>query len=315
MSKEINCEGDYTELGRITKGDPRDIWKHEAYDFTKWLAKEENLGLLSEELGIRIKLIGTEANVGKYAVDILAEDENTGKKIIIENQLEYTDHDHLGKIITYASGYDAEIIIWIAKDANEEHRQAVDWLNEHTDEALCFFLIKVELWRINESPYAPKFHIISQPNNWVKIIRASPRGLSEANLMQLDFWSKFKSHAEEKKVNFRLKMPNPLSYYYVSINRPGETIALVMSIKYKFIRCEIYITGPKEIYYGHYENKDEIEKQMGEKLVWQELPGKTASRIHITKENVDVTNKEIWEECFDWFILKAEKFQEVFGKY
>jgi hypothetical protein len=99
----------------------RTVWSHEAYDFTNWLAEEENLNLLGEEVGIDLKLIKTEADVGRYNVDILAEEENTGHKIIIENQLEMTDHDHLGKIITYASGYDANIIIWIVKDVRDMH--------------------------------------------------------------------------------------------------------------------------------------------------------------------------------------------------
>ncbi len=119
------------QLSKLEKVALREVWKHEALDFTNWLAKPENLELLSDEIGIDITLIQTEASVGDFNVDILAEEENTGKKIIIENQLESTDHDHLGKIITYASGFDAEIIIWIVKGVRDEHKKAIDWLNEH----------------------------------------------------------------------------------------------------------------------------------------------------------------------------------------
>ncbi len=143
------------QLARLKQINLRKAWGHEATDFTKWLAEEENLSLLSDEIGLDIKLIQTEANVGKFNVDILAEEENTGRKIIIENQLETTNHDHLGKIITYASGYDAEIIIWIVREAREEHKQAIDWLNDHSDEQSNFFLIKMELWQIGNSVYAP----------------------------------------------------------------------------------------------------------------------------------------------------------------
>ncbi|MBU1121650.1 MAG: DUF4268 domain-containing protein, partial [Candidatus Omnitrophica bacterium] len=155
-------------LSKLKKVALRNVWKNEAKDFTNWLAEEENLSLLSDEIGIDIKLIKTEAIVGSFNVDILAEEENTGKKIIIENQLEITNHDHLGKIITYASGYDADIIIWLIKDVRDEHKQAIDWLNEHTDEKLNFFIIKIELWQIGDSPVAPKFQIISKPNDWAK---------------------------------------------------------------------------------------------------------------------------------------------------
>ena len=153
-------------LGKLNQVDLRHIWVHEALDFTQWLAKPDNLAILSDEIGIDITLTQTEAHVGRFNVDILAEEENTGRKIIIENQLEPTNHDHLGKLITYASGYDAEIVIWIVEDARDEHTRAIDWLNEHTDENINFFLIKMELWQIGDSLPAPKFQIISQPNNW-----------------------------------------------------------------------------------------------------------------------------------------------------
>ena len=129
-------------LGKLSKVDIRTEWKNEAADFTKWLAQSENLAILSEEIGIDIKLIRTEASVGAFSADILAEEEETGRKIIIENQLESTDHDHLGKIITYGSGFDANILIWIFKEIREEHRQAIDWLNEKADTSLYIFAIQ-----------------------------------------------------------------------------------------------------------------------------------------------------------------------------
>ena len=149
------------KLGKLEKvKDLRSVWKHEANDFTNWLAEEENLNTLGEEIGIDIELISTEAKTGSFSTDILASESNTNNKIIIENQLESTDHNHLGKIITYASGHDAKIIIWIVKDVREEHRQAIDWLNEHTDEEINIFLCKIELWKIGNSEIAPKFQIM-----------------------------------------------------------------------------------------------------------------------------------------------------------
>ena len=159
------------KLGRLEKGDLRKVWLNEALDFTQWLALEENLRLLSDEIGIDIKLLQTEVSVGKFHADILGEEEITGRNVIIENQLNITHHDHLGKIITYASGYDAEIIIWIVEDTREEHVRAIDWLNEHTDEDIYFFLIKIEVWKIGDFPYAPKFQVISQPNDWAKEVK------------------------------------------------------------------------------------------------------------------------------------------------
>ena len=140
------------QLSKIKRVDLRKVWKNEALDFTTWLAESENLELLSEEIEIEISLIQTEAGVGKFEVDILAEENNTGRKIVIENQLDSTDHDHLGKIITYASGFDAEIVIWIVQNARDEHKQTIDWLNEHTDQKVNIFAIQMEVWQIAESP-------------------------------------------------------------------------------------------------------------------------------------------------------------------
>lgn len=211
------------DLSKLQNVDLRDVWGNEAIDFTKWLAFQENLNLLSEELGINIKFIKTEANVGKYNVDILAEEENSNKKIIIENQLEYTDHEHLGKIITYASGYDAEIIIWIVKDVREEHQKAIDWLNENTDENINFFLIKIELWQIGDSNPAPKFDIIIRPNEWAKVIKTSTDGgkLTYTKLKQLEFWTRFNDFLKVKDTNFRINTPRP-GYWYDVNNGSSE---------------------------------------------------------------------------------------------
>ena len=162
-----------TSLGTIKKiDDLRSVWPHEAHDFSKWLAKEENLTLLSETIGIDIVLEELESAVGGFNVDLYATEEGTGRKIIIENQLEDTNHDHLGKIITYASGKGAEVIVWIVKRARDEHRLAVEWLNQHTDSNIGIFLLEIELWQINDSPYAPKFNIVERPNDWAKSVKA-----------------------------------------------------------------------------------------------------------------------------------------------
>ena len=146
------------KLGKLTRVDLREYWKHEALDFTRWLAEPENIELLADEIGIGIQITQTEASVGRFNVDILAEEENTGRKIIIENQLEMTDHTHLGQLITYAAGLDAEFVVWIVRDVREEHQQAVDWLNEHTDEGINFFLVAIELWRIADSSPCAEIH-------------------------------------------------------------------------------------------------------------------------------------------------------------
>jgi len=303
------------KLGRLQKIDLRKAWKHEALDFTNWLAGEENLSLLSDEIGIGLRLIKTEANVGKFNVDILAEEENTGRRVVVENQLEMTDHSHLGQIITYASGYDAEIIIWIVKDVRDEHKQAIDWLNEHTDEKINFFAIKMELWQIGESPFAPKFHIISQPNNWAKVIKTTSNqsSLTDMKVLQLDFWNKFKEFAQLKDSKLRLRKPYPQHEYDISLGSSEAHIALTVNSQSNQMACEVYISDSKDIFFGLLAKKENIEKELGMKLEWMELEGKKASRIKVSID-ADINEIDYWNNYFEWLNATAISFQKVFSK-
>jgi len=303
------------ELGKLQKVDLRKAWKHEALDFTNWLAKDENLGLLSDEIGIGLQVIQTEASVGKFNVDILAEEENTGRKVVIENQLETTDHSHLGQVITYASGYDAEIIIWIVKDVRDEHKQAIDWLNEHTDEKINFFAIKMELWQIGNSPFAPKFQIISKPNDWAKAIKKSTgqSALTDTKLLQLDFWNKFKEYAQSNNSKLRLRKAYPQHWYDISFGSSEAHISLTINSQSNQIACEVYIPNSKDLFYELEKQKDKIEQELDMKLEWMALEGKKASRIKISSE-ADINDSEKWNEYFEWLENTASKFQKVFLK-
>ena len=197
------------KLGKLEKvKDLRSVWPHEANDFTKWLAKEENLEILGDEIGLDIELISKEAKTGSFSTDILAVESNTDNKVIIENQLEATDHDHLGKIITYASGHDAKTIIWIVKEAREEHRQAIDWLNDHTDNEINIFLCRIELWKIGNSEIAPKFQIVSSPNNWTKTIKRSMNNeMTSTQMLQYNYWAMLKEEIDNNYPIFNSRKP------------------------------------------------------------------------------------------------------------
>ena len=302
------------DLAKLQKIDLRDVWGIEP-DFTNWLAQKENLDLLGEEIGIDIKLTKIEANVGNFKVDILAEEESSGRKIIIENQLEDTNHDHLGKIITYASGYDAEIIIWVVRDVREEHQRAVEWLNEHTDEKTGYFLIKVELWEIEGSKPAPKFDVLVSPNEWAKAIKASPAGgeLSNTKLQQLDFWTKFKGFVRVKDTRIRLQTPRPQHWYDVSMGNAEAHVALTINSRENLLGCEIYISRNKEFFKFLQERRDEIEKEISEQAEW--VDAAVASRIKIKKEVSDVFSQSESENYFAWLYEKTVLFQKVFGKH
>ncbi len=303
-----------TKLGKLKKMNIRDIWAHEERDFSTWLARPENISLLSDELGVEIDVLKNEARVGNFNLDLLAEESNTGKKIIIENQIEMTNHDHLGKIITYASGHDANYVVWIFKDIREEHRNALDWLNEHSDDETFFFGVKIEIWQIGDSIPAPKFQVICKPNNWGKTIKRGNNQLTDTKLLQLEYWQNFKEFGEENGSNLSFRTPRPQHWYDLSVGSSLCHLAWTVNSTKKKFAIELYINDDKQLFQTLYEQKDAIEDALGEELIWMELEDKKASRIKIEKKG-DIYNREDWEQQFEWLLKKAESFEKVFGQF
>ena len=304
-------------LGKLNKVELRKVWSHEALDFTPWLAKDINMILLSKELWLDIKIIDTEVSVWSFNVDILAEEESTWRKIIIENQLESTDHDHLWKIITYASWLDAEIVIWIVKDVRDEHKQAIDWLNENTNIKINFFIIKIEAWKIWDSEIAPKFNIISKPNDWSKFLKSMSfwvKKLTEINLLQIEFWNKLKNYLNEKNVSFNLWKPLHQNWYNIAIGSWMANIALLLNSKNKSIWIELYIYDSKDLYDYLFDKKDEFESKLNIKFIWKRLDNKKASIILFEKENSDFKNKNLENELLEWFYNWIPKIHSIFSK-
>lgn len=305
------------KLGTLKRIDLREYWKHEALDFTKWLSEPENIALLSDEVGIGIEVTQTEASVGRFNVDILAQEENTGRKIIIENQLDTTNHSHLGQLITYAAGLEAQYVIWIVREVREEHRQAVDWLNEHTDEDISFFLLVIELWQIGSSEPALKFSVVSRPNEWKKSVRTSAQDgdLTDTKTKQLEFWQQLKEFASDKYPELRLRTPRPQHWYDVSIGRSDCHVAFIADSRENQVRCELYIPDSKDLFKAFLASKVQIEKELGfnESLEWQELPGKKASRIRALHGFI-FDDTSTWNAAFQWLSETALKFKKVFLK-
>jgi len=305
------------KLGKLARVDLRECWRHEALDFTRWLAEPENIELLSDEVGIGIQVTQTEASVGKFIVDILAEEENTGRKVIIENQLDVTDHSHLGQLITYAAGLEAEFVIWIVREVREEHRQAIDWLNEHTDEQISFYLVMTELWQIEDSPPAPKFSAICRPNEWKRSVRTiTPDGeLTDTKTRQLEFWQQLKEFAATTHPELKLRTPRPRHWFNVAVGRSDCHIALTVDSREDQVRCELYIPNSKDLYHGLLLRKDQIEEELGmpEPLEWQELPDKKASRIKVAHD-FQFAEVDTWEPAFAWLTDACSRFRRVFSR-
>lgn len=303
-------------LGKIERVDDlRTIWQHEARDFSKWLAQEENLALLSETIGVDIALEERESSVGNFSVDLYATEEGTGRKIIIENQLEDTNHDHLGKIITYASGKGAEVIIWIVKHARDEHKQAIEWLNQHTDENVGFFLVEIELWRINDSLPAPKFNVIEKPNDWAKTMKVVD-SLSAHQKMQLDFWQSFVEYAykrEDFKKMFSQRKAQPQHWYSVSIGRSTYHISFTINTQKKRIGAEIYFSNDKDTFERFKEHKDEIEQELGVTAEWR-IATKDC-RILVLQDGDVKKGADFWQSYFKWLCDMGVKLRSIALKY
>lgn len=304
------------KLGKFKKVDLREIWKHEALDFTNWLAKEENLQLLSDELGINITSPQTEVNVGKFAVDILAEDDYD-HKVIIENQLEQTNHDHLGKIITYASGLGAETIIWIVSKAREEHEQAINWLNENTNDKANFFLLEIEAWKIDNSDPAPKFNIVAKPNDWTKTLRQAGgnNAISELKLSQQEFWNSVRDYGQQHAKHVKSWQKGlPQHWLNIAIGTSKANLAATTNSVKNYVGMELFIANDKDLYYKLEAKKDEIESQLGYKLDWQPLEGKKGARIIATK-NGNTNDIDEQQKLIEWLVKTADDFTRVFKKY
>ena len=212
-------------LGKLERVELRKIWETEAQDFTPWLATEENLSILADTLYMELELEAQETNVGQFRADILCKNTDDGSWVLIENQLERTNHKHLGQILTYAAGLHAVTICWIAESFTEEHRATLDWLNEISGERFQFFGLEIELWRIGDSSPAPKFNVVSRPNDWIRSVteETSPRGksLTPTKLQQRDFWAALMKQLRDTKSPVRSKKPQAQPWMGFSIGRAG----------------------------------------------------------------------------------------------
>jgi len=305
------------KLGNLEKINLREVWAREDTHFTQWLAKEENISVLLDEIGVSAENIKTEDNAGKFNCDITADEVESGKKIIIENQLEKTDHSHLGQLLTYASSFDASIIVWVVAEARDEHKQAIEWFNRNMTENISFFLVKIEVWKIGDSIPAPKFNIVVEPNDWAKITlnkSSTNRELTETKLEKLRFWEDLKSYSENNPSKLRItRKPRPQHWYTTSIGIRYVDLNFIHNTRTSSIAVDVYISK-QEIYDKLQAKKELFESFCGDlEIEWLALPEKKASRI-LTSHNCELENKDKWEDYFRWFINTGEVFLEAINK-
>lgn len=289
------------KLGKLQEIDIRKVWQHEQYDFSKWLAGEENIQELGDALNLSLTDVETEKFVGNYRCDILCKDELAGKVVLIENQLESTNHDHLGKIITYASGLDASVVVWIVASARQEHASAIEWLNKHTDDDLSFFLVEVHAYRIGDSDPAPQFKIIEQPNDFAKSVKsiAKSADISETEKNRLEFWTQLNEVLEERGKPFNKRKATTDHWYCVAMGSSECYISMDLVNKEHKIRVGVWINDNKQLYDYFYEHKNEIETCCGFELTWDRLDNKKASLACTYIQGLDFESQDNYPELMN----------------
>lgn len=304
------------KLGKMKRVNVRDAWPNEATHFTPWLATE-GLEDLQNALGMELVVEATEKFVGPFKADILAKRTDTTDDhwVLIENQLERTDHRHLGQLLTYAAGLDAATIVWVAESFAEEHRAALDWLNDITSDDFEFFGLEIELWQIEGSPPAPMFNIVAQPNEWTREVKQSAEGpVSDLKQLQMNYWQGLRNRLLERKSKVCPQRAQPQSWTTYAIGRSGVWLGACVNSQKKHIWAEFSFNGPsgKQWYDQLYSQKETIEAQFGQPLSWQRMDGKKQSRIAIYLDNTDPTAEADWPRQHEWLIQQLEKLRAVF---
>ena len=308
---------DLTDLGTLDSVDLREVWQKEAADFTPWLA--DNLDSLGDALQMEIDTedVDTEVSVGKYSADILCRDASDNSRIVIENQFGSTNHDHLGKLLTYASGLDSDpplrSVIWISETFNDEHRSTLDWLNRISHDEIRFFGVTIELLKIEGSKPAPRFNIVVSPNDWTKTVRASSSGeVSDLKRQYHQFWIALNEHLASAATRLKPRSPQPRSYFKFSIGKSGFALCCILSQQKKELHVALEIKGknPDDHFNLLKQQKSAIEEKVGSPLNWRKTKGR-ACQISLIKSG-NPTDESDRENQIKWMAQTLNKFDTAF---
>jgi len=300
-----------SKLGTFKKMDVRTQWPKEDKDFTPWLAQDDNLAALGEALGgLDLELDTTEASVGPYSADILAK--TIDGYVVIENQLGKTDHDHLGKALTYASFLDAKTIVWIATQFTEEHHKAIEWLNEKTDD-ISLYAVVLELWKIDDSRPAVRFNVISKPADVRTSDVKEQVNLSPTKEIQLAFWQMLRDKLIGDNILSSARPARPRYWYNVSIGNSKIYISNTLHAGQGVVSARLCIkkSVAAQALPQLMKQKENIEKELGVELQWDSNPDAQAKFISISR-NMNISDRASWDNDIDWLANKIKDFKKAF---
>jgi len=301
------------QLGRLEEVSLRDVWVYEQSDFTPWLAREENIALLGLAIGMELEVVTTEKAVGSFSADILCKDMNTDKWVVIENQLERTDHGHLGQLLTYAAGLHATTVIWVAKNFSEEHRATLDWLNEITNKEFSFLGIEIELLRIDTSKPAPNFKLISKPNDWQRRVVAESVD-NEMQQFQRKYWTRFMEYVSSHSKVLRISKPQGQHWCNFTIGSSSAHLNAIINTQKNCVRVDLILDkdNAKALFDYLSKSQMQIESQIGSKLEWRPIPDKKQSCVSLSY-NCNPRDDNDWDSQHQWLCTTAEAFHRTFS--
>ena len=297
---------------KITRLQPvnlREVWAKESKCFTPWMAKEENLSILADALNIDLQFVDKEKNIGSFRADILCRNMDDNSSVLVENQLNKTDHKHLGQVLTYATGLEAATIVWVAAGFTEEHRATLSWLNEITDDLYQFFGVEVKVWTIEDSAYGVEFNVVTSPKDW-----APPVINGEDRDWRVRFWSQFREHLLQVESRFKIRRPSEKTLVGFGIGSPEFGLQATLSPQKRQIGICLRMQGPNATAHFHLleEQAVEIEQKFDAPLEWNELPGKKSCRVSLHKKDTDPTDEGDLPNQHAWLAEKLKLFDNVF---
>ena len=289
------------QFTRLTDAALRDAWPNEAQDFTPWLY--ENMDYLSEALGIEMEASDMEAAVDSFSADIIARNTQTEERILIENQLESSDHKHLGQILTYLAGIEAKSVVWVARKFHEAHLSAIRWLNEHTDDGFAFFAVRLRVVQIGDSPLAPVFEVVEQPNNWERGLGSKAKAAdSEIVGLRGRFWNHYlELHPDSITPNRAASVWMPML--------TDKTVLLSLFVGLK--SCGLFLRGPHGT-----DGQDLADFMSQHKSLLEDNLGLNQSKIsnkyYITDKEIELRDERCWDDAIQWMEAQRLRYVDVF---
>ncbi len=305
-------------LSRLEEVDVRDVWNSEPYDFTPWLAK--NIADLGTVLGLELEAAEPESPVGDFSLDLYSRDINDRRVVVIENQLGTTDHDHLGKLLTYAGGKGAQVVVWVAGRFRPEHRAAIDWLNQRTDTDTAFFGVQIETWKIGDSDPAARLNLVAWPNDWQRQTARRHSNSEPTPKMERyrEFFQKLMDELRERHAFTNANVAMPTNYYNFKSGIPGIHYTAAFMNNGKAVAQLTLYKGDKTInleFFNSLKSREtEFAEEIGEELVWDPRENAVYCQVRIERDG-RIDDTEMLDDIHRWMIERLLKIRNVFGPH